>query len=105
MPYADRERQREYLREWNKRRGEQVNAKKRELKASGCLICGERELCCLSFHHIEPSEKSYNISSVATMRKRGRIESEAAKCVVLCENCHRKVHAGIIELDPAYASW
>lgn len=69
-----------------------------EYKAScGCAKCDEREPVCLEFHHLDPSEKDFVISTSAT-RSWEKVEAEMLKCVVLCANCHRKVHAGLIEL-------
>lgn len=67
-----------------------------------CLVCGEAENCCLDFHHLDPSQKDFAIGPNLT-KKWDRIEAELAKCVVLCSNCHRKVHAGVIELNGAVA--
>ena len=54
--------------------------------------CGETESCCLSFHH-ENDDKAGNISD---MVNRGygidRIQKEIDKCIVLCLNCHAKLH-------------
>jgi mannitol-specific phosphotransferase system IIBC component len=54
--------------------------------------CGETEPCCLSYHH-ENGDKTGNISD---MVNRGyginRIQKEMDKCVVLCLNCHAKLH-------------
>ena len=61
----------------------------------GCKVCGESEPVCLDLHHTDPDIKDFHPSD-ATSRK--LFYEEADKCVVLCANCHRKVHANIIEL-------
>jgi hypothetical protein len=70
-----------------------------EAKDQGCLLCGESAHITLDFHHVDPDSKHFTISqgfhkniSVAN------VEAEIAKCVVLCANCHRKFHAGLVEL-------
>lgn len=78
-----------------------IKTKHQEYKQSvGCIVCGENELCTLDFHHLNPEDKEYNIG---TMIVRGmsweNILLEIEKCIVLCSNCHRKLHAGIINLD------
>ena len=62
-------------------------------KRFGCVCCGEKEVACLDLHHIDRSIKDIHPSS-ATSRK--LFYEEAKKCVVVCANCHRKIHAGII---------
>lgn len=60
--------------------------------------CGETSSCCMEFHHLDPQEKDLEISRVVTNGwSIGRIQAEIAKCISLCSNCHKKVHAG--ELD------
>lgn len=62
-----------------------------------CLVCGESAIECLDFHHLRNKE-----IEVTKLRKRGSIKKtveEIDKCVVLCSNCHRKVHAGTLDLD------
>lgn len=64
-----------------------------------CQLCGENETCCIDFHHLDPLIKEISISA---MTQRGytlkRVKEEASKCVPLCSNCHRKVHAGVLVL-------
>jgi hypothetical protein len=98
VAYADLEKQRAFQREWaRKRRARQAEVKAR-LKASGCVACGEQEPCCLDFHHTDPSAKTFGIGSQSygSMLTPETIEREATKCIVLCANCHRKLHAGLI---------
>ena len=64
-----------------------------EYKASHpCKRCGESELCCLDFHHRDPSEKEIVIAVAIARYSLERIQMEVAKCDVLCSNCHRKFH-------------
>jgi len=64
----------------------------------GCLVCGESEPVCLDFHHPDPSIKELQVSD-ATSFSFAKVLVEIDKCLCLCSNCHRKVHAGIIFLD------
>ena len=69
-------------------------------KENGCYICKENAECCLSFHHIDPETKEFDISSGIRQRiSKKRILIEIEKCIVLCENCHRKLHAGLVTLE------
>lgn len=64
-----------------------------------CVICGESSPVCLDFHHRNPEEKLYTICHMARWNcSKKKIIAEVEKCVVLCANCHRKLHAGIIAL-------
>ena len=60
-----------------------------------CLKCGFDHPAALDFHHIDPSEKEFNISfskSAYKSNKEGLLK-EIEKCIVLCSNCHRIEHA------------
>jgi hypothetical protein len=58
----------------------------------GCQICGENHPTCLDFHHIDATEKSGGISTKCRHWSKARLEKEITKCIVLCSNCHRKIH-------------
>ena len=63
-----------------------------------CLVCGyNRCLGALEFHHKESSEKDFTIGGkkLSSIKK---IKPELDKCGLLCANCHREVHAGLIKL-------
>lgn len=72
-----------------------------EAKSCGCAICGEKEQCCLDFHHLR--DKEFVVSAGVDVSKE-RLFDEIDKCVVLCANCHRKLHAGIISLEDKLAA-
>jgi len=72
---------------------------KRQLK---CSVCGESDIACLDFHHIDPASKEFDIAMA--MNYEGpwdTVLAEIRKCVCLCANCHRKVHAGRFEVTEA----
>lgn len=72
-----------------------------EFKGSlACSICPEDDSSCLDFHHRDPSTKEYAVSNMVARYGKARLLAEIAKCVVLCRNCHAKVHAGVISLLP-----
>jgi hypothetical protein len=68
-----------------------------EYKSSGCVLCHEDETSCLDFHHLDADKKEFGIGG-NTHRTWSYIERELAKCVLVCKNCHTKIHAGLIEL-------
>lgn len=85
--------------ELNKAWRERNKLKFQEWKAEQqCSLCLEKEPCCLEFHHLDPSKKEYTIASVSRFTTFDNLLKEINKCVVLCANCHRKVHAGIAQL-------
>ena len=65
-----------------------------------CCICGfDAFQEALEFHHIDPSTKSFGLTdSNAVIKALEKQLEEARKCVLLCANCHRGVHAGYLEL-------
>jgi hypothetical protein len=47
----------------------------------------------LEFHHLNAARKDFGISSQGHTRSWSKIREELDKCVLLCANCHREVHA------------
>jgi transposase len=86
---------------------ERVSARRRRVKeilveeAGGkCAICGyDRHPRALEFHHLRPAEKSFGIGRGFT-RSLEETRREAAKCVLLCSNCHVEVEEGLADLPP-----
>ena len=59
-----------------------------------CAICGySRNLAALQFHHLDPTTKEFTLRNGDT-RSLERMRAEAAKCVLLCANCHAEVESG-----------
>lgn len=56
-----------------------------------CIECGyDRYDCCMDFHHIDPSTKSFGISD-GRNRAWEKVLAEAKKCVLLCTRCHQEI--------------
>lgn len=86
-----------FLKEWKKASAR----KKKEILVSEtggkCQICGyNKNLAALSFHHIDPTTKESKNFEIARMLRHHRtleaLRTEIAKCLLLCENCHREQH-------------
>ena len=58
----------------------------------GCSVCDEKRAICLDFHHKDPKNKRFSLSDADTYGIKS-IEAEIAKCVLVCANCHRALHA------------
>lgn len=102
-----------YSRSWRCKRcvGEAVTRRhqkvRRELVAmfgGSCVVCGyDRCILNLHFHHVDPSQKSFDMS-MAAGKSKARYVAEAMKCVLVCANCHGEIEAGLIDSPPAGAN-
>jgi len=58
-------------------------------------VCGyDAYIGALQFHHLDPAQKSFGLSSQGFTRSLERMRQEAKKCVLLCANCHAEVEGG-----------
>jgi 5-methylcytosine-specific restriction endonuclease McrA len=59
-----------------------------------CSKCGyKKSISALSFHHINPKTKSFDLSKNGNiLHDWDEVVKEAMKCVVLCLNCHCELH-------------
>ena len=115
MPLKNREKKLAYHSEYNKKwyeNPENASQKKADAKiwrkkiiernreflkkyreSHPCEKCGESHVACLDFHHKNREDKEIEVS---IMVRKGmsleRIIKEIEKCMVLCRNCHAKLH-------------
>ena len=104
MPYKDPDKRREASRKWaakNKEKQAPYRADRKkaikqwfeEYKSDKSCPCGESHPACLEFHHTDEDNK---YSSVSFLVQKGysldKIKAEIDKCIILCANCHRKLH-------------
>ena len=70
----------------------------RKHRGGKCERCGYNfYLGALEFHHIVPDEKDFTIGD-RDFRLKDCI-AETKKCVLICANCHREVHAGLWDVN------
>lgn len=91
---------------------ESVSRRRRRIKAilveeagGSCTVCRyDRYVGALEFHHLDRESKLFAVGHAGMTRSIATAREEAAKCVLLCANCHAEVEAGIVDLQSAVAS-
>ena len=64
----------------------------KEERGGACERCGyNRCMEALEWHHLDPAEKESRVLGSTASIARQRAEAE--KCILLCANCHREIHA------------
>jgi hypothetical protein len=67
-----------------------------------CAICGfSGHPRALQFHHADPTTKKFHLGHQGLTRGIREMRAEAAKCVLLCANCHALVEAGVKKVTDA----
>lgn len=54
----------------------------------------------MSAHHLDPTAKEFgpgDAKSLGVSLK--KVRQELKKCICVCENCHRKIHAGRLNAE------
>lgn len=90
-------------------RNERVAERRREVKqilvqeaGGACRFCGyDRYVGALQFHHREPTEKRFAIGQDGVTRALTLMREEAAKCDLVCANCHAEIEGGFKTLGEA----
>jgi hypothetical protein len=80
-----------------------VDRRRKEVKrilvaeaGGACALCGyDRAMAGLHFHHLDPGEKAFALSRRGVTLSLEAARTEAAKCVLLCSNCHAEVEWGL----------
>ena len=83
----------------NERR--KINAQKTKINCieylgGKCTICKETDIDILTFHHIDTSDKKFDIGTFLNNGysfSNKDLKIELDKCVIMCFNCHMKTHA------------
>lgn len=58
-----------------------------------CVRCGYNKcIDALCFHHLDPSQKEFEIGYKITYLKLDKILEELKKCIMVCNNCHSEIH-------------
>jgi len=90
--YSDRA---EYIIKAVSKRRKKLKQMSIEYKGGKCNVCGYNKCVdALEFHHLE--EKQFGLSKNGLTRSWDKTKTELNKCVLVCANCHREIHAGLI---------
>jgi transposase-like protein len=84
-------------------RAERVADRRREVKeilvaeaGGACVHCGyDSYLGALQFHHRDPVAKAFGIGQEGITRSLAAMRAEAAKCDLVCANCHAEIEGGV----------
>ena len=94
--YADRS---EYLKVAVAKRRKALRKKAIEYAGGSCSLCGYNRCDeALDFHHRNKQDKSFGLSQNGLTRSWEKIREEIDKCILVCANCHRELHANIRSL-------
>lgn len=67
-----------------------------EYKGGKCIFCGYNRCPeALDFHHLR--DKKFGISAGGYTRAWDVVRAELDKCILICANCHRELHAGYLQ--------
>ena len=70
-----------------------------EYKGGKCIVCGYcKYVGALDFHHLDEKSKKFDLSTKGLTRSWARTKVEVDKCILVCANCHREIHAGLVQL-------
>lgn len=95
--YSDR---REYIKAAVDKRRKKIKAMAVALKGGKCNICGyDRCVAALEFHHIDRKTKEFGIALSGLTRSWEKTKRELEKCILICSNCHKEIHAGLLQLS------
>ena len=62
------------------------------ISGGACSLCGyDKCIGALEFHHINPEDKEYQLSS-GNCHSLEQDINELKKCLLVCANCHREIH-------------
>lgn len=70
-----------------------------------CQCCGyDKCITALEFHHLDPTEKELTFGT-NTNRSWETVRAELPKCILVCANCHREIHSGLIDNNTLISSF
>jgi len=95
--YADR---RQYLINAVSNRRKEIRNMAIDYKGGKCAICGYNKCKqALEFHHLDQNGKDFGISAKGYSRSWNKVKQEIDKCMIVCANCHREIHASNTQLS------
>lgn len=112
MPKNSNDYQRKYQNEWYKKQSPEYKERQKILRQkrveeNTVFLIEKRSIpcsCCqeihpqeiMEFHHIIGNPKNRVSNLLSNSRK--RLEEEIKKCILVCPNCHTKIHNNLLSL-------
>jgi len=80
-----------------------VDKRRKKIKKMAVAYMGSKFIFChyskcisaLEFYHIDEAKKFFGLSMNGLTRSWERTKKELDKCILVCSNCHKEIHAGI----------
>lgn len=95
--YSDRA---EYFKKAVDKRRKKIKTLAIAYKGGKCQFCGyNRCVGALEFHHLDPKTKDFGLGQNGLTRSWERTRRELDKCILICSNCHKEIHAGLLQLS------
>lgn len=70
-----------------------------DYKGGKCVCCGYSKCNnALDFHHLDSDKKEFGIAQARLTSFNEDVKRELDNCALVCANCHREIHAGIISV-------
>ena len=73
--------------------------------APACAVCGfDKHTAAIDMHHVRGEKRGIvaqfvkSLAAAPSVANARSLSDEVAKCVPLCANCHRLIHAGVVSL-------
>ena len=99
MPYKDADKRRASNAKSQKKRNNLTYERRRDLLSEfPCHCCGDPDNTVIQWHHVEPENKEFALTSGAHSEERWW--NEVLKCIPVCANCHVKLHKNTLCLIP-----
>lgn len=60
-----------------------------------CSVCHDGHPAIIDFHHVDPKTKILDIGTMVSSApkfSKEKILNEISKCLIICSNCHKKLH-------------
>lgn len=77
-----------------------IKKKAVQYKGNKCYCCNKKyPYVVYDFHHLDPSQKDFNLGNKTSTVKWDIVKKEIDKCILVCANCHRQIHNKDIIID------
>ena len=81
------------------KRRKKIRTKAIEYKGGKCYFCGyNKYVGAMEFHHLDNKKKDFGLSMKGLTRSWIKTKNEIDKCILVCSNCHRELHGGILKI-------